>query len=45
MADVAVHTLDNINNYEPVPEEAGHCMVLLLLQYGLMLFESCNLEF
>jgi hypothetical protein len=43
--DVVVHTLDDINDYEPLPEESQHCMVLLLLQYGLMIFKSRNLEF
>jgi len=34
-----------INKYEPVPEEAHYCMVLLLQQYCLMFVNSCNLEF
>jgi len=43
VADVCIYNPDNINNYEFVPEEADYCMVLLLWQYGLMLFNSCNL--
>jgi hypothetical protein len=44
VANVCTHNPDNMNNYEPVTEEAHYCM-LLLKQYGLKLVKSCNLEF
>jgi len=45
VADVRIHNSDNRNNYKFVPEEADYCVVFLLQQYGLMLVNSCNLEF
>jgi len=36
---------NNINNCKLVPQEAHYWMVLLLQQYRLILFNSCNLEF
>jgi hypothetical protein len=34
VADFCIHDPYNINKYEPVPEKAHCCMVLLLQQYG-----------
>ena len=41
VANVYTHNPDNMNNYEPVTEEAHYCM-LLLQQYGLKLENHVN---
>jgi hypothetical protein len=44
-ADVCIHNPENINNYEPVPEEAHYTLLFLLQQYGLKLLNSRNVVF
>ena len=44
VANVCTHNPDNMNNYEPVTEEAYYC-VLLLQQYALKLVNLRNLQF
>jgi hypothetical protein len=42
---VCIHNPENNNNWVHITEEAHYCMVLLLHQGGLVLFNICNLEF
>jgi len=43
--DVHIHSPENYSNWVRGTEEAHHCMVLLLQQYGLVLVSICNLEY
>ena len=42
--DVRIHSPENYSNWVRRTEEAHHCMVLLLQQYGPVLVNVCNLE-